>query len=103
MKDNKIVAEFMGGKIVECKDVNYMKWDGDECHELFKHRLVFDSTLEFHKNWKWLMPVVKKCLTIVDVNMEYDHEPMLEALSACDIEPLHEQVVEFIKWYNENK
>tara|TARA_R110002126_G_scaffold272084_1_gene416196 strand:- start:4 stop:228 length:225 start_codon:yes stop_codon:yes gene_type:complete len=72
MKDNKLIAEFMG------VDANT------------KRLIALDN---YDTSWDWLMPVVKKCddLTVDDM------------VKSGDISDTHSAVVEFIKWYNENR
>lgn len=53
----------------------------------------------YHSDWNWLMPVVEKCFDI-------ECEKMSELKSKFDfwhIDLMFKAVVEFIKWYNQNK
>ena len=66
------------------------------------------STLKYHKNWNLLMPVVEKLNTLI-----YDSDKSIYILEqkdcfwdlkiTSDINIVYKAVVEFIKWYNENK
>ena len=59
------------------------------------------SELEYHTSWDWLMPVVEK---IKDLGYSQELDKIDNVLT-CDlrINSLYKAVVEFIKWYNENK
>jgi hypothetical protein len=68
---------------------------------------------DYHLSWDWLMPVLKK-IDEVDIDVERNNEEELNeneniigditnGLVSIDIDITFEAVVEFIKWYNENK
>lgn len=60
MKDNKLIAEFMG--VVFHDDENqFYNTDG----------LYIGLELEYHKSWDWLMPVLEK---IESIEESYDRE-----------------------------
>ena len=89
LENNKLIAEFM--QSLE---------DG-----LYKDGLYFyrggyyDTNMEFHTSWDWLMPVLEE----ID---HLQHEPVQsieDALSTRCIEGTYRAVVSFIKWYNKNK
>ncbi len=58
------------------------------------------SELKFHTSWNWLMEVVNKITTLEDFQ-EYDTCLFWEIFCQLSIEGMHEQVIEFIQWYNE--
>ena len=75
MKDNKLIAEFMGFVYVP------------------------EDALDYSKSWDWLMPVVQKCYEsgaegdcIGDITMY---------LTDVDIQSTYKAVVKFIKTYND--
>ena len=74
MKDNKLIAEFMG--------VDYVDID----------------TYDYHKSWDSLMPVVQKCFDIQEPS-EGQHYFINESLLTIDIEVVYDRVVNFIKGY----
>jgi hypothetical protein len=107
---NRLIAEFMGGVcsnygdgskgwIIPSLTINGV--DGDE------------RKLKFHSDWNWLMLAWKKIAHDV---YEYRHElskedymtghiftkNMLSAFQKTDIESAWGNLVEFIKWYNQN-
>jgi hypothetical protein len=93
-ENNKLIAEFMG--VVFHDDENqYYNADG----------LHIGNTLHYHTSWDWLMLILGK---IEDLNYELPEDSNLigditHGLVSIDIEMTFEAVVEFIKWYNQNK
>ena len=79
MKDNKLIAEFMGLNIDRGVQSDYME-----------HELKYDTS------WDWLMPVVE--------NIDHlQHEPVVSiehSLATRSIGDTYKAVVEFIKLYN---
>ena len=60
--------------------------------------------LPFHKEWEYLMPVYNKCMKSKQLRGDDEYRTLLiDAVIAADRKQLHKAVVEFIKWYNENK
>ena len=85
MKDNKLIAEFMG--VVFHDDENqYYSSDG----------VYIGNTLQYHSSWDWLMPVVDK--------IEQVHEGVPTQLINLSLfstkTETYKAVVEFIKQYN---
>ena len=93
MKDNKLIAEFMGLKFSKGEYYRPLYNSGD---------WIPENELQYHNSWDWLMPVVKEVLTRyeVDEGIEIDYDELLHAVMDNDIERAHEEVVEFIKQYN---
>ena len=84
MKENKLIAEFMGLKRYGYKDENYLV--------LNKH--LSPEQLPYHTSWDWLMPVVQKCYKI---DNEEGFDSLVDAVSTLDIDGTYKAVVEFIK------
>ena len=101
LEGNRLIAEFMA-----------------EEPEVLMQDLKRAGTLEsmhYHDSWDWLMPVVERidsrtpydpCVTveynwcsIKTLNGEFN----IEVVGNSRIEATYKAVVEFIKWYNENK
>ena len=83
MKDNKLIAEFMGAEYTGTRVKDY------------------------DTSWDWLMPVVLKCKESVDYcsddnALDY-HNIEDEMLSQLSIEDTYNAVVEFIKIHNDEK
>ena len=83
---NKLIAEFMGIKLTE----NGLAWD-----------YINNPIPSYHTSWDWLMPVVQKVSSLCDEPCELDN--MKHALLTGDIESVYDDVVEFIKEYNDEK
>ena len=88
MKDNELIAEFMGMKYSDERSFN----DGEWTHSI-------KSLSKFETSWDWLMPVVKKCR--IDSRCEHDEDVFWDAiqwaLEECSIENTYDAVVKFIK------
>lgn len=86
MENNKLIAEFMGA---------YSKESG------YDYTKIGNKGVLYHKSWSWLMPVVQ---TIKDTPTRVSLDG-IDFVLTCDLtrKNLHEEVVEFIKKYNEEK
>ena len=89
MKNNKIIAEFMGLETIDRCYFEHLTREGNR--ELTHHIL-----LKYHTSWDWLMPVVEECLA-TDERTEFQHHFINDSLLTCDIEVVYDRVVEFIK------
>lgn len=125
MSDNELIAEFHGWTHVPTpkgkgKGIwNFTAWN----------KAAFNSEcFLYHKSWDWLMPVVEK-ISKITFKWETKHESgtdsyylrtfgmldeetgrVMVRINNCAlhtaptlIEATYKAVVEFIKWYNENK
>ncbi len=79
MKENKIIAEFMGYELI---GNTYSKNNGSE----------WFINPQYHESWDWLMPVVDKCYKID----EKGFDSLVDAISTLDIDGTYKAVVEFI-------
>lgn len=125
IENNKLIAEFMGWDIVE-KYTRMFGYGGgyvSKGHEdadlkvsLYKNTkgsLFHKRDLKFNISWDWLMPVVEKIEStqpegyntlIEGANCWIETEPIsFEGMGKTKLEATYKAVVEFIKWYNENK
>ena len=107
-ENNKLIADFMGYKTDEYG--MYSKENG---------RGFFKSTKDnkgktFDTSWDWLMPVVERIEEVasgVTIYRKGCHINEVGSFSgsingfnhSSKIEQTYKAVVEFIKWYNENK
>ena len=94
MKNNKLIAEFMGLQTPfnEISDATLYRYKGiDE-----KGEYQFDVELHemrYHLSWDWLMPVVQK----IEQDCEGVPQEMLNISLYSDINEVYKAVVEFIK------
>ena len=65
------------------------------------------TKMKYHSSWDWLMPVVEKIEhTSAYVNVKGCHVKIstwVDVNAPTKLEAVHKAVVEFIKWYNEQK
>ena len=97
-ENNKLIAEFMGLITEEGK---YLAPPIDELSTIGMGLYVSLDEMRYHTSWDWLMPVVEE----ID-HLEYESERLDKiemAIKTRQINAVHKAVVEFIKWYNENK
>ncbi len=91
MKDNKLIAEFIG-----MQHTNIGWYDNEETLQLQNN--TFDK-LQFHTSWDWLMPVVEKVLKM-KLGEEYDIRYLATHLVNTDINATYNAVVQFINQCN---
>lgn len=126
-ENNKLIAEFMGYKqdakgkyeIIEDFDIveNIQTYVEDDDYRTVVGGIVLVNFLpeemRFHTSWDWLMPVVEKINETgrFEVNIGYgrcyitdgEDELTLSMVENQTQYAVYRAVVEFIKWYNENK
>ena len=102
MKENKLIAEFMGYEIIYRPNSNGFI-------EISDTELCDVDDLEYHTSWDWLMPVVTKLKDIrysgefIDNDVSVDLSFRLnDTLLETNLDSLHSIVVEFINAYNKN-
>lgn len=86
MKENKLIAEFMGFHRTEKGYIVGGFGDGT---------FGLAEELHFHTSWDWLIPVVEKCF-----QEDGKHYVINDALLTINIDEVYEAVVKFIKEYN---
>ena len=93
MKDNKIIAEFMGlTEPFELPQFGTIRPDGEFKTEFNTHQL------KYHTSWDWLMPVANEIIKSRDEqNADWDLTDLKYALQTTNIEYVYKAVVEFIK------
>ena len=91
MKDNKLIAEFMGLR----EGDKYLSpcLEDPECIGLGMY--VALDEMRYHASWDWLMPVVNQCLKTGDNTGKWDD--VYSAVCTIDIEEVYKAVVEFIE------
>lgn len=103
VKNNELIAEFMGLTPVKCFGKYSISKDHctssqDTPEEALKG---FGSIAKYQTSWDWLMPVVDKCTQTGDDTSQWDD--LADALTTINIENTYQAVVEFIQWYNKIK
>ena len=83
MKDNKLIAEFMGLKPCD---------DREQYQSSIHTNVVAD--LKYHTSWDWLMPVVQKCYK---VDNEEGFDNLVDSVATLNIEATYNAVIKFIK------
>ena len=121
IKSNKLIAEFMGGMSHE-KETSFIRGyiglDEFNFQEKDYPETPHDGScwkfyeLKYHSSWNWLMPVVEKIeklgyrVTIQGLNCWIDtHKGAIFGTDKKNSKrnSVYIAVVEFIKWYNQNK
>ncbi len=89
MNSNKLIAEFMG----------------DIPKYVIGHGKAYDKYNDYSKSWDLLMPVVREVIIRhqVDEGIEIDYDELQNRVMDNDIERAYEEVVEFIKEYNDKQ
>ena len=86
MKDNKLIAEFMG-VVFHDDDNQYYSSDG----------LYIGTNLQYHTSWDWLMPVANEIIRSRDENnADWDLTILEDALTTTNIGLVYNAVVDFI-------
>ena len=89
MRDNKVIAEFMGVNVINLDNVRKNK------NPYFSSADGYlEGDLKYHTSWDWLMPVVQKCYKI---DNEEGFDNLVDAVSTLDIDGTYLAVVKFIK------
>lgn len=87
MKDNKLIAEFMGYEVKHGKCYSPKYNDGTI------------APMQFDRSWDWLMPVLKKIKLQIHPNNMGMWRKVTEPIG-YDIHEVHQEAVEFIKRYS---
>lgn len=107
MSDNELIAEFDGLEIDKFADGSY--------RYTFTDPITCESygyapdELQYHISWDWLMPVVEKInespkpKRVRWDTISRETDKVLDLPIYTPIQDVHKAVVEFIKWYNQNK
>lgn len=99
VEDNILIAEFDGWK-QKHNDVNsYVrrKIGGEGYNIVRKDKLLYDKG-----SWNALVPVVKKIFESKSVPLDF-YDRLCGAFIKGDYDGAYKVVVEYIKWYHQNK
>ena len=95
-ENNKIIAEFMGAKVTDVKGLQ------KPIYYPIMGKSVYVDKLKYHSSWDWLIPVVKKCLIgEAETNRPDLVSNIYESLVNLEIDLVYKDIIEFIKWYNQ--
>jgi hemerythrin-like domain-containing protein len=97
MKNNKLIAEFMGvNPTILGDEITYEMYGVIDCIEdgVDEQHFFLEEQLLFHTSWDWLMPVIKK---MADIRKD-THYRLYNT-----IDDAYNEVVEFIKSYNKGE
>ena len=114
---NKLIAEFMGGRYFEIGGIMGTTYQYRDL--IHKGDYYYPNELKYHTSWDWLMPVVENIQSLAidevgEINVmiashecligeDYYHPIINIERNGSYISMIYIAVVEFIKWYNENK
>ena len=98
MKENKLIADFMG---VQYKsDEDYIKTlEEMRLHGIGYEQGYMESQLNYHESWDWLMPVVGKITRDEKYRENEYREYLMDIIPYAHIEDVYDAVVGFIKNY----
>src|SRR5690348_27146 len=104
---NKLIAKFMKYSVKDFKGAHWRYIELDRIGEpYYNWQLIKD--LQYHSSWDWLMPIYKKCYDIWIPNFKENKrcaeifEDIWHSLWKYNFENFYLEIVEFIKWYNQN-
>jgi uncharacterized protein YyaL (SSP411 family) len=92
MKDNKLIAEFMGLK----DGAKYFSPTLEVAESVGLGMHIYPDEMRYHISWDWLMPVVEKIMWDNDIE-DNECTNIEEALCDAKIDRVYEAVVEFLK------
>lgn len=104
IEGNIEITRFMGGYLSDHPELNGVKvWHG---YDPVEGRLNLPTTLTFHSDWNLLMPIVNKITSSDEYYKyrEYNSSLLSDGrihINTKYISDTWEQVVEFVKWYNQ--
>tara|TARA_R110001592_G_scaffold119065_2_gene321905 strand:+ start:189 stop:614 length:426 start_codon:yes stop_codon:yes gene_type:complete len=98
MKNNKLIAEFMGVNIITIDDVRKNKNPYISSADGY-----LEDDLKYHSSWDWLIPTIQKCLVGEAEQSEEISNTLIkniyEGIFNQDISFAHKSVIQFIKTY----
>ena len=120
IKNNELIAKFMGGRYETNLPFAYTKsgWTGTPANSI--DQIVQSHTFRYNSSWNWIMPVIEKIeenyyTEIIGTNTKNDNSYVMNIFDyngkfildphshSSKLELIFITVVDFIKWYNQNK
>ena len=112
MKDNKLIAEFMGVKTITIDRLKSILKQNREDGFISTPQAYTLDELKYDTSWDWLMPVVEKIesqqsegynILIEGNNCWIETQGIsFEGMAITKLEATYKAVVQFIKEYNQN-
>lgn len=99
IENNNLIAKFMEVSINKNGTYELPQYGTIRPNGNFKTEFE-DSQLKYHTSWDWLMPVINK---IINTNTLAQRRQNVYGSITPDISKSYKAVVEFIKWYSQNK
>lgn len=97
LETNILIAEFMGLEF----NVNFALNMWYSNIPIDNHRV--HEQLKYHSSWNWLIEAVHRCLEICHDKMLNEWEQsFIDAFLSLDIVQMYSEVIDFVKWFNEN-
>lgn len=106
INQNELIAEFIGCEKV--MDHGRIYYKGEFINRFNKYGYLRNNELKFHIDWNWIKEVVDKVAAIgnygdcereLNIRCGYVcNHPVL-----CEISIHYENIINFIKWYNESE
>ena len=107
VEKNRIIAEFMGISVINRREYTEYLRENHQNGIYYSAKSVLDESLDYDNDWNSLVYVISKCFVgEAELSPEESKKyitPIYTGLCNLDIVETHSAVVEFIKWYNENK
>ena len=99
MKNNKLIAEFMGVNVITLDDVRKNKNPYISSADGY-----LEDDLKYHSSWDWLMPVLEVCLIGEAEQSEEISNTLIkniyEGICNQDISFAYKSVIQFINYKN---
>lgn len=101
MTDNELIAEFMGIGVTKSHG---LLWIVEESGDMPDY--VNGGTYNPDTDWNDIMPVVERIFAVAPADVKEINNEGLDIFElglTAKINEIYQAVIEFIKWYNENK
>lgn len=100
IEKNRMIAEFMGFVFYDDEGKYYHIEEG--------YFLCRPKKLKYHKDWNWIMPVIKKIRGIINAELSIDQyfgqqDHFNFDIFNMELEQTFEMAVQFIEWYDNNQ
>jgi hypothetical protein len=119
--NNKIIAEFIGSKLIKCDDLT-MGYELPNGFPIY-YKYYEPAALKFHSHWEWIMPVVEYIENGLPNNEKFKFKIALNGISIenlsnhpfdtrkiCPVnlislvskmDGIYSAIIHFIQWHNQ--